>query len=585
MKEALARALRLAAICVVFFGIAACARAQFKEQTMRLATFMSGEYLDAAGVVQVRASGNRVLLKRPLPAVKPLRDARAFKDLTIIDDPKLRDTAATVQRLAAVHRVTIRIIDECITARRMDEKFMNEVVKKSDAEVLKDLIDALEDRRAIDDVKNDIKDFVRKVVGRTYEVGFAQKLRADVSTAHHAALQQLWDRDMLDTISRFTGPAFAKPALEVARTKFVEKIPSGSVVVWRGLCVKNIGQQNLDNVTLALRLTASGNQTLPRTYFFPAFKVGQTCVVYMNDRAWGEVGYTGGADEIRAEVRVLCDQGRQELQTYALLQPTDHGHLARGAVKLVSADERQANIDAAGFFRALAAQRKSVKFVGDQGRIQLRFSEPEEPLVNMVGRVMVPAARYVRISMSGDGQKPLELDGHPEPSGKLDLLSHRNINGAVEPGARFLDRNRGSLTIEEGKIVLHIHKATYTAPADDTGIPLQAKVQKPFDGSGVLKAKTGATAPAKTAVKEPSLVGTWAATFKNGSKAEFTFTANRRFTGTNGAMGTWKQDGRKIHIETKTKAAPLVWEGELDADGQSLTATTAAGGRVTATRK
>jgi hypothetical protein len=36
--------------------------------------------------------------------------------------------------------------------------------------------------------------------------------------------------------------------------------------------------------------------------------------------------------------------------------------------------------------------------------------------------------------MNATGRKPLELDGHPEPSGKIDLLSHGNTNGAVGPG-------------------------------------------------------------------------------------------------------------------------------------------------------
>jgi hypothetical protein len=139
--------------------------------------------------------------------------------------------------------------------------------------------------------------------------------------------------------------------------------------------------------------TASGDQTLRRTYFFPTFKAGQTYVLYMNDRAWGEVGYTGGTDELLVQVRVLCDQGRQEPQMYSLLQPTDRGHLARGEVELVSAEKHRANLDVAGFFREIAAQRKSVQFAGkDGGKAERRFAEPSEPLRNMAGRVMVPAS-------------------------------------------------------------------------------------------------------------------------------------------------------------------------------------------------
>ena len=66
-----------------------------KEQALRLAAFMSGEYRDSAGITRERVSGNRTLLKTPYPPALPLRTAQAVKDVATLDDPALRDTAAS----------------------------------------------------------------------------------------------------------------------------------------------------------------------------------------------------------------------------------------------------------------------------------------------------------------------------------------------------------------------------------------------------------------------------------------------------------------------------------------------------------
>ena len=138
----------------------------------------------------------------------------------------------------------------------MDAQFMNDLLKGNDAEELLELIGALKGSITLDEVMADMAKWVKDIALPTYEVGRAQQRRAEAATRLEAALQDLWERQLIAALRPHAGPAFDKLVLEVARTKFVEEIPGGTVVKWRGLCVTNVGTQPLTNVTLALKLNA-----------------------------------------------------------------------------------------------------------------------------------------------------------------------------------------------------------------------------------------------------------------------------------------------------------------------------------------
>lgn len=564
---------------VVFASIGSAAEP--REEWSKLAAFLSGEHLDAKAIVREPYSGNRLLIKSPLPPVSPNR-VKAVAGLTDFADPDARAASTGARRLVALHRCAIELIDECLTARRMDAKFMEELTAKHRRAAVGKFLAGPDEETTVEEIEKEIGKFVDRFIDPTYKIGLAQKLRAEEATALEAGLQEIWERQVIEKLTAFAGPEFDTPVVEVARTKLVNEIGVGTAVAWRGLCVTNTGKRDLSNVTVALKLTAGAENSLGRTYFFPTLKAGQTFLLYMNDRDWGEVGHTAAADKLLADILVLCDQGKQSQRTYSLPQPTARAHLARGAMSAVTEEQRQNDVNANALFRALAKQTKSLRLTAEKGSasVELQFAEPTASLVNMAGRIMVDSSRYLRITMTDAARKTIELDGHPQAGGgKVELLSHNNVNGAVEPVARRYDRNNGFLTVENGKIVLTIHKMTFRAAVADAGVDVEP-VKPPKSGEGGVRR----SAPGSTPSKTPSLIGEWAGTFKNGSKADFTFTRDLKFTGTNGANGTWSQSGRKVRISTKTNAAPLIWEGEISEDGMTLTATTAAGGRVTATR-
>jgi hypothetical protein len=584
--------------------------ADAKPDAVALAAFMSGQYRSAGAVQRVPAPGNRVLLKRPLPPLLPERTAKSAAALVAIDDSELKAILNEALRSFAVQQAKIANIDRTITARRMDERFMNELVAKardnplSHFDELREFFGAFKEQTAADLAKEvgvEIAKFVVDFAHPTYQVGLAQKRRQEETEKLEAAFQDLWDRKLHPALDAAAGPAFDAPAVEVALSKFVEDFSGRSAVVWKGLVVKNVARRPLTNVALRLTFQGGGGDDLTRSYFIPAFKANESYALYVNDRAWGDGGRTAG-DKLQVEVRLTCDEGKQDAQAFVLSAPTAKGHLARGKVEAAlgpSADGgAEPRVNAGALVRALARENKSLTLQGGGKRVELRFSQPTEPLVNIANVVMVPVARYVRMTLVEPSQKkPLELDGHPEVAGTVvEILSQGNFNGAVTPNIRHIDPNHGTLTVEGGLITLKIQKKTYTTPVADLDVVVEAP--KPGEG-GVLRSRPGSSKsssgtkremPTKTGssskgkAKVPSLEGTWATTFRNASTADLTFTRDGKFSGTNGSSGTWKQTGRAIRVTTKG-GKPLVWSGELGEDGDSFIATTPEGGRATGRRK
>jgi hypothetical protein len=135
--------------------------------------------------------------------------------------------------------------------------------------------------------------------------------------------------------------------------------------------------------------------------------------------------------------------------------------------------------------------------------------------------------------------------------------------------------------VQGDKLALQIHSATLTAVVVDTCVPLDS-LPKPKPGEGGVP--RASRQPKDGPKPESSLVGRWDVTFKNGATAVLTFEPGGQFGGTN---GTWTQTGAKFRISTAAVngGKELVWDGEIAADGKTLTATSSAGGTASGTRK
>ncbi|HLN31826.1 MAG TPA: protein kinase [Gemmataceae bacterium] len=88
-------------------------------------------------------------------------------------------------------------------------------------------------------------------------------------------------------------------------------------------------------------------------------------------------------------------------------------------------------------------------------------------------------------------------------------------------------------------------------------------------GASCKYVRRSATGPA------PSVVGTWDATFSDGTTAVFSWTSDHKCVGDNGVQARWDQRGRKvIVIQTfplAGKEGPGYWEGEIDTTGKTIT--------------
>jgi hypothetical protein len=365
----------------------------------QLAAFLSAEYLDAAAVVREPVGGGKVMLKSPLPATSPGRNGLAVKTVADIAGGELETITRAGLKAHALRQLRTDYIDRAITAERMDRKFFTEWAAKADfvklgIEDLPGMLGLKDDKSVAEEMARYFQDVFVPV----YEVGLAQRLRADEANRFEATVQGLWDAKLYARVEAAAGPAFGKPAVEVV-------------------------------------MSGRGNERLRRTWFFPTMKAGQTFVLYVNDRAFGQCGYPDTADLLAVEVRAACDQGKQPARQYRLAKD-GKGHLAQGTVTPVSAEAASDDIRAAALFRALAAKGKAVTFSGSDGkrdvRYELRFAEATEPLRNMANRPLVQPGQYMRVSLTDLGTKKVtELDGHPEGAfGKLVLLSHGALNAA-----------------------------------------------------------------------------------------------------------------------------------------------------------